>query len=149
MQFPSFAWTFQLRCLPHQVETYTDSIWGGNIIQRRNTSGGIITIDGKVVVKAWSRLQRCVALSSAEAEYYSLMLGAQESLAVRSLLEEMRLQTMVVLKCDSGAAKAAVERSGLLHMKHLQLKARFLKKLQKEGMIQVLKVPGISNRLMD
>ena len=60
------------------MELYTDSDWAGCRRTRRSTSGGAIKI-GMHCVKTWSSTQMPLALSSAEAEYYAMVDGGDES----------------------------------------------------------------------
>ena len=80
---------------PSELIVYTDSDWGGDIRTRRSTSGGLI-VWGSSTLGTWSKLQPTVALSTAEAEYYSMVAGVQRSLAVQGLLTEMNLNTKLV-----------------------------------------------------
>ena len=48
------------------------------------------------------------ALSSAEAEYLAMIKGAQEALALRTMLLEMGIETHIFAHTDSSAAKASV-----------------------------------------
>ena len=57
-----------------KIEVYTDSDWSGEPKTRRSTSGGILCFEG-FVIKIRSELQSLVALSSAEAEYMSMIKG--------------------------------------------------------------------------
>lgn len=52
----------------HVIETYFDSDWSGNQLDRKTVTGSVGLYNTKVV--AWlSRKQNCVALSTVEAEY--------------------------------------------------------------------------------
>ena len=56
---------------------YSDADWGGDINDRKSTSGYIFKINGGAV--SWRRKkQTCVALSTAEAEYIALSAAAQD-----------------------------------------------------------------------
>ena len=66
------------------IDVYVDSDWAGDKQQRKSTSGGLVIVGGRVV-KSWSRTQRGRSLSSAEAEYYAIVMGAAEALAVQAL----------------------------------------------------------------
>ena len=60
------------QALPNRITTYTDSDWAGCRVSGKSTSGGAVTI-GKHLVKAYSRQQRTIALSSAEAELHAMV----------------------------------------------------------------------------
>ena len=54
---------------------FMDADWAGSPMDRKSTSGGIFSI-GSTRVSWYSRKQRSVALSSAEAEYLAASLDA-------------------------------------------------------------------------
>ena len=94
------------------------------------------------VATSWWRTQGCMALSSAEAEFYAAALAVVEAKFVQHLLQEIDIgyDIKVVLKLDSSAAKAAIERHGSHRMKHIELKYYYLKQMAKDGEIFLSKV---------
>eukprot|EP00253_Pinus_taeda_P011747 PITA_11747 len=64
---------------------FTDANWAGSPINRKSTSRGIFSI-GSTTVSWYSRKQRSVALSSAEAEYMAASLAACEAIWMRKIL---------------------------------------------------------------
>ena len=67
---------------------YSDADWGGDINDRKSTSGYIFKLNGGAV--SWrSKKQTCVALSTAEVEYIALSAAAQESLWLNQLISEL------------------------------------------------------------
>ena len=85
---------------PLQIEVTVDADWAGDAETRRSTSGGVLALSG-VCVSTWSRTQGCVALSSAEAEYMALVLGAQAGLQLSHLLAEMDIVAPLTLYTGS------------------------------------------------
>ena len=70
---------------------FSDADWAGDIDDRKSTSGYLFKVGGAPI--SWkSRKQSCVALSTAEAEYMSLSLAAQEAIWLNRLLAELQLQ---------------------------------------------------------
>ena len=66
---------------------FSDSDWGGDLDDRKSTSGYLFQISGAAV--SWrSKKQTCVALSTAEAEYMALASAAQEAMWLRQLTTE-------------------------------------------------------------
>ncbi|XP_046841894.1 secreted RxLR effector protein 161-like [Xenia sp. Carnegie-2017] len=58
---------------------FSDADWGGDINDRKSTSGYIFIMNGAAV--SWkSKKQSCVALSTAEAEYIALRSAVQEAI---------------------------------------------------------------------
>ena len=67
---------------------YTDADWGGDVNDRKSTSGYLFLLSGGAV--SWkSQKQRCVALSTAEAEYVAMASAAQESVWLKQLMGEL------------------------------------------------------------
>ena len=95
---------------------------------------------GEGWIGAWARTQPCLALSSAESEYYALVVAAQEGMMLQSIMKEFGIDLGLVLRSDSTAAKQAVEKPGVMRMKHLALKALFLKQLCQTGVLSVQRV---------
>jgi hypothetical protein len=62
-----------------KLHGFTDADWVGSPTDRKNTSGGIFSI-GSTTVSWYSRKQRSVALSSAEAEYMAANQSACEAI---------------------------------------------------------------------
>ena len=61
-----------------QSVSYSDSDWGGDLDDRKSTSGYLFKISGGPV--SWrSKKQSCVALSTAEAEVMALASAGQEA----------------------------------------------------------------------
>jgi hypothetical protein len=70
---------------PHGFDAFSDSDYAGDKDTRRSTSGFLIRHNGNIIV--WSsRRQRCVSLSTCEAELYALSECTREISALRSLL---------------------------------------------------------------
>ena len=67
---------------------YSDADWAGDTSDRKSTSGYIFMFSGGPI--SWSsKKQKCVALSTAEAEYVALSGAAQECLWLRQLEKEL------------------------------------------------------------
>ena len=64
---------------------YTDSDWAGSVAYQKSTSGCCFSL-GSAVVLWFSRKQKSVALSIAEAEYMAASLASYEALWIRKLL---------------------------------------------------------------
>ncbi len=100
---------------------------------------------GDSTIGPWSKLQPVVALSTAEAEYYSIVTGVERGMAIQGMLAEVNIQTKLIVRTDSLAAKQSVEKVGLLHVKHMSMRMMFLKDLQRSGSIEVEKILGTEN----
>ena len=119
---PMEEWELVLDC-------YVDASWGSEKnVDRKSISGGCVML-GSFCLKAWSRLQQAVALSSAEFELYGLVEGAKEVLALRRAVarvfgwEEPLVPRMF---CDSEAALAISKADGLRKVRHIDIRACFI-----------------------
>ena len=71
-----------------ELVSFSDADWAGQLDNRRSTSGRVHMINGAAVM--WnSRQQRCVSLSSAEAEYVALSETGRDVIWLRRLLAEL------------------------------------------------------------
>ena len=71
-----------------QLQGFSDSDLAGDREKCRSTTGYVFTFAGAAISWA-SRLQHCVALSSAEAEYLALSEGAREMIWLQRLLSDL------------------------------------------------------------
>ncbi|KAL6323281.1 hypothetical protein AAG906_029288 [Vitis piasezkii] len=81
------------RCPMHQPWGYTDADMAGDVDSRKSTSSYLIIFSGRAV--SWqSKLQKCVALSTTEAEY----------IAITEASKELPWMKKYLLYCDSQSA---------------------------------------------
>ena len=78
---PRLVSIFAFQAPTSTVTAYTDSDWAGSKKTGRSTSGGIVTV-GSHIVKSYSRQQKTVALSSAEAELHAMVAASAEALGI-------------------------------------------------------------------
>ena len=119
---PMEEWELVLDC-------YVDASWGSEKnVDRKSISGGCVML-GSFCLKAWSRLQQAVALSSAESELYGLVEGAKEVLALRRAVAHVfGWEEPLVPRtfCDSEAALAISKADGLRKVRHIDIRACFI-----------------------
>ena len=123
------VWTFELQEEPKFSHTVGDSDWGGNVKDRKSTSGGVWML-GNHCIKTWCASQGPVALSSAEAEFYAVVEAVTRAKGLLILAGELGfdgLSVVVHLGTDSNAAKSSVSRRGLGKMRHLEIRAMVVK----------------------
>lgn len=136
----TFSWQWD----PKGICAYTDSDWAGCERTRRSTSGGVI-VRGRHVIKAWSRTQAGVALSSGEAELIAAIKGSTELLGLRTLAAEMDEHVQAKVLTDSSAAKGAVTRTGSGRMKHLSVSNLWVQEMASRREIEYVKIPRDAN----
>ena len=122
------------------LETYVDSSWAAKF----SCSGGLFFLHGCLFF--WfSKMQRSVALSSAEAEYFGAMLAARELLFAIDLALEfgLELQGPSVIYCDSkSAVEMAYDPVSFKKTKHIMRAAEYLRDLVAREAIMVKHLPG-------
>jgi hypothetical protein len=140
------VWQYPWQCEEPELALYTDSDWAGCRRTRRSTSGGVVLL-GRHCLKAWSSTQAPIALSSAEAEYYSMVEGSTRTVGLRSMLAElgMSVQGPIVLHSDSSAARSFASRRGLGRMRHLDVRHLWLQSEVSGQRIQLRRVAGEDN----
>ena len=112
-----------------ELKGYSDADWGGDINDRKSTSGYLFKISNGAI--SWrSKKQTCVALSTAEAEYVALSAAVQESLWLKQLLYELTgtAQSSVTIFEDNQSA-IAMTRNPQFHgrSKHIDIKYHFVR----------------------
>ena len=108
---------------PH-VEGFSDSDMSGDIDTMRSTSGYLFTFGGGAV--SWqSRLQKCVALSTTEAEYIVITECCKEMRSMKELLKETGIaQDRFVVFSDSQSA-IHVSKNPSFHSRSKHIKRRY------------------------
>ena len=97
---------------------YSGSVWAGCPTTAKSTSGGIVSL-GSHVFKTWSRQQRTLALSNAEAELQAAAATSAEVLGVISLYRGLGAEVGKEVYVDSSAALGIAQRAGYGKVRHL------------------------------
>ena len=112
----------------------------------RSTTGYVFTVGGTAV--SWiSRLQRVVALSSAEAEYVALTEASKEMIWLQRFMEELgKKQESSRLYCDSQSAIHLAKNSAFhSKTKHIQLRYHFIRSILEDGQLKLEKIHTSQN----
>ena len=126
------------------VTGYTDSDRAGCAKTARSTSGGVIAI-GSHVIKTYSRQQKVVALSSAEAELYAMVAASAETLAIKEYAKDLGMTFDGEVYTDSSAALGISQRVGLGKVRHLRTQGLWLQEARATGRLTFKKVLGSKN----
>ena len=103
---------------------------------------------GQHLVKAWSRTQDAITLSSAEAELVALGKLAMEILGIRSMCEEWALSQpsqVSDLFADASAALSIAKRQGAGKMRHINVKSLWLQEKAVQMLLRYNKIKGEDN----
>jgi len=85
------------------LKIFVDAVYAGDIDTRKSTSGFLMMI-GNAPTSWYSKLQHCVATSTAESEYYSVSECAKHSLWYMNLLNELNINlSYVIINVDNKA----------------------------------------------
>ena len=76
---------------------------------------------GNHALKSWSTTQQIIALSSGEAEYYSLVRGGSMGLGINAIASDMGLSFKVIIETDASAANGIASRKGLGKVRHIDV----------------------------
>ncbi|CAH9086863.1 unnamed protein product [Cuscuta epithymum] len=120
---------------------YTDSDMARDIDSRKSTSGYLIKFAGGAVV--WqSRLQRCVALSTTEAEFIAITEACKELLWLKKFLRELSfVQDKYLLFCDSQSA-IHLGKNPTFHSrsKHIDVRYHWIRDVLDARQLELVKV---------
>ena len=131
-----------------KLEVFTDADFGGSMIDRSSTSAYCSFLGGNLVT--WkSKKQSDVSLSSAEAEFRSLLKGICEAIWLRNLLIEIGFPTPgpAKMKCNNKSA-IAICLNPVHHdrTKHLGINRHFIRKKIDKKIISLDYVPSADQR---
>ena len=141
---PRMVIKYGWQSLEGMVTTYTDSDWAGCTKTAKSTSGGIVMI-GKHPIKSYSRQQRTVALSSAEAELHAMVAASAEALGIIGLCRDLGVKLEGEVYADSSAAIGIAQRSGKGKLRHLRVQALWVQEVRCTKRLKYKKVLGTRN----
>ena len=103
-----------------EVTIFTDADWAGCKETRRSSSTGVVML-GEHALKAYTRKQKIIVKSSAEAELYAAALGASELKGIVSLLRDLGYEKKPMLAIDAKATEHILHRQGIGKLKHIDV----------------------------
>ncbi|WVZ00881.1 hypothetical protein V8G54_026950 [Vigna mungo] len=120
---------------------YSDSDMAGDVDSRKSTSGYLITFAGGVV--SWqSKLQKCVTLSTAEAEYVAVTEASKEMLWMKNFLSELgHDQDDYVVNCDNQST-IHLTKNPMFHSrsKHIDVRYNWIREALDEKKLKIEKI---------
>ena len=100
---------------------------------------------GAHCIRAYSVTQKCVTLSSAEAELMALVKAASEAIGLCQLAASWGLPMTAILLTDSSAALAVTQRRGCGKLRHVRIGHLWVQEANAAGTIEFGKVAGAEN----
>ena len=127
------------------LEVFADADYASKATDRLSVSGGLIMCGGASV--CWfSRTQKCVTLSTSEAEYVALGDAVKELLFLihvwRFMLPSKVMPCFPVFEDNQGAVQLAQNPITNSNSKHLDVRHHFLRDLVRQRDIKVVQVPS-------
>ena len=123
------------------LEGYTDADMAGDLDGRKSTSGYLFTFAGGVV--SWqSKLQKCVALSTTEAEYIAVTEAGKELVWIKTFFKELGMQQdEYVVYCDSQSA-IDLSKNATYHSrtKHIEVRYHWIRNATEEKRFKLKKI---------
>ena len=125
------------------LEVFADADYASKATDRRSVSGGLIMCGGASV--CWfSRTQKCVTLSTSEAEYVALGDAVNELLFLRQvwrfMLPSKIMPYFPVFEDNQGAVQLAQNPITNSNSKHIDVSHHFLRELVRQRDIKVVQV---------
>jgi ATP-binding cassette subfamily B (MDR/TAP) protein 1 len=128
------------------LEGYTDSDMAGDLDSRKSTSGFLYTFAGGAV--SWqSRLQKCVALSTTEAEYIAAAEAGKEMLWLKRFLQDLGIkQKDYKVHCDSQSA-LDLSKNSMYHSrtKHIDIRYHWIREVMDQQLLRLVKIHTSEN----
>lgn len=125
---------------------FTDSDWANS--EGRKSISGYVMMMGKTPIAWSSKQQAVVALSTCEAEYIACSHAACEVMWLRNLLQELGYpqKDPTPLYCDNnGTVDFTHDPHGHTRMKHIDIRAHFIRNQVNKGLIDVIRISGKEN----
>ena len=141
---PRLVLKFEWQKAVKTAVTYTDSDWAGCVKTAKSTSGGMVMM-GNHLIKSYSRQQKTIALSSAEAELHAMVAASAEALGIIALCKDMGMVIEGEVYADSSAALGIAQRSGQGKTRHLKVQALWVQEIRCNRRLAYKKVLGTRN----
>ena len=125
---------------------YSDSDWGGNLDNRRSTTGYLFKIFGGTI--SWRvQLQPTVALSTVEAEYMAMSSACQEAVWLKRLSTDFSVSTQSISISVDNQSSISLAKNPVFHRqtKHIDIRHHFVRDCLKSPNFSLSYVPSGRN----
>ena len=97
---------------------------------------------GGHLIRAYSKTQSNIALSSGEAEFYSMVAASSEAIGLRAMTIDYDHELEPWLYVDASAAIGVAQRTGLGKIRHLDTQSLWLQEAHATRRVQFEKIDG-------
>ena len=140
-------WEYRWQDGGNKFRVCTESDRAGCKRTQKSSSGGVLML-GRHCLKTWCSTQGALALSSAEAEYYSMVEGVLRAGGMKNVGREIGrdgVDLETTLATDSSAAKGFVSRRGGGRMRHMEVRWLWLQEEVRKGRVKMERISGKIN----
>ena len=127
-----------------ELTVYVDTDFAVCKETRRSTSGGVCLLAGSCI-KAWSKTQTTIALSSGEAELHGICMGITQALGLQSVARDLGFTLDLNIHSDATAAIGICRRRGMGKIRHLDVEDLWCQDKVRSGAVSLHKVLGAEN----
>jgi hypothetical protein len=130
-----------------EMTVYTDSDWTGDKDNQHSVSGCAIFLNTVILWK--SKLQKPLALSSSEAEYYGMNEAAKDVKVGAMILEAIgiEIESPIIMYCDNvGAIFMAENETATVRTKHVNARYHFVREYVESGFLKIVFVNSKENK---
>jgi hypothetical protein len=121
-----------------RIDGYADADWAGDATTRKSTSGFIFTAAGAAI--SWrSQAQRCVALSTAEAELIALTESVKEAAWLAKLATGLKIEARPLAIHEDNQAAIALSRDVKFSekTKHMAVRWFYVTEMASNGVVKI------------
>ena len=141
---PRLVMMYPWQALSDTLKVYTDADHAGCLRTRKSTSGGVV-MWGPALLKAWSRTQTLIALSSGESELAAVTKAAAESMGIQSVLTDFGVKVKIEIHFDATAAIGICKRQGLGRVRRIATADLWDQQRVRSKDLKLFKLPGTEN----
>jgi len=122
-----------------EVLGYCDADWGGDLEDKRSTTGFVFMIEGGAI--SWSnKRQPTIALSTTEAEYMANTQATKEAIWITKLMMDlgyMEEKKMMVIRCNNqGAISLTKNPTHHAQTKYIDVQHHFVRQRVENGKVR-------------
>ena len=130
---------------------YVDSDWGGDVQDRKSTTGYIFKLCDCSI--AWaSQKQQCVAISSTESEYRALSIAVTEAGWMKRILKEFNVfdkdNPVLIHEDNQSAIRIAYNPENSKRLRHVDIRLQFITEEIDKGVVSVVHI-GTEDQVAD
>lgn len=122
----------------NNIEGYVDADWSNDVNDRKSYSGFCFMLSGSVISWNCSK-QKCISLSSTEAEYVSLSEACKEAVYLRNLQHEVtdRMYTITLYNDSMSAQKLLLNPVFHNKTKHIDVRYHYCREIVNDNIVSV------------